>query len=141
MKILTRQEIHDIVNKKCPGRPVIASAIPMEQDGAKYGAKAKELVEKYPDDVLFINITIDYWNAPEDDGDYRFAMRGMTRKTGLAIDACPIIEKWDDLGRFLHEFPSSYRKQSFDRIRKLREENPDRYILVSFGHYFFQRMF
>ncbi|MDX1358842.1 MAG: uroporphyrinogen decarboxylase family protein, partial [Clostridia bacterium] len=106
----------------------------------KYGDRISSLKRMYPDDVISINITIGYWDSEYGDQDYRFAMRRSERAEGNAADNNPIIRDWSDLPGFLNEFPRMDKDEPFNRIRKLRRENPDAYILVGFGHYFFQRL-
>jgi uroporphyrinogen decarboxylase len=141
LRPLGRDEVRKAIRFASPRRPPTSSVLPataaLEQ---RHGARLESLRSLCPDDVVSLNITIDYWNAPPDDPDYRFALRGAERPPGVALDAEPVIARWTDLDRFIGEFPTAWREEPMRRVAALRSRYPDRYLLVSFGHYFVQRL-
>lgn len=141
MSLLTREQVRAAIHRQGPPRPPRADVLSCEPELLEmHGDRLRTLMQRYPDDVVSTNITVWYWEAPEDDPDYRWAFGGKQKPAGQAIDDCPVIEDWSELDQFLAEFPTAYRDEPFERIRKLRAENPERYLLVSFGHYFNQKM-
>lgn len=138
---LTRDEVRKAIYMNKPARPVKCGTIPCDVELiGKYPHRIADLKRRYPDDVISVNITISYWEADYGDPNYRFAMRHSRKAEGNAVDNNPVIGDWSELALFLEEFPRMDREEPFEKINKLRNDNPDAYILVGFGHYFFQRM-
>lgn len=138
---LTKDEVRNAIYMRNPVMPVKCGTIPADSIlMARYNDEIKELKSKYPDDVISRNITISYWDSEYDDSNYRFAMRHSEMTKGNAVDNNPIIKDWSELEQFLDEFPQMDKSEPFEIIKKIRKENPDKYILVGFGHYFFQRL-
>jgi uroporphyrinogen decarboxylase len=138
---LHRADVKASIHFAFPARIPIASLLPctgaLEQ---RHGERLQHLRSQHPDDVLSTNITIDYWTAPPDDPGYRFALDGAEKPSAAAMDAASVIPDWSFLDRFLAEFPTAWREEPMEKVRCLRRDNPDRYLLVSFGHYFAQRL-
>jgi len=138
---LNKEEVRKAIYMGYPKRPIRCETLPFEKKlMEKDGVFLSELKNRYTDDVISLNITISYWESDYNDEDYRFAMRHSIKNEDDAIDNSPIIRDWSELDSFIEQFPRMDRPEPFERIKNLRQENPDSYILVSFGHYFFQRL-
>ena len=105
-----------------------------------HGDAFRALLEAFPDDTINTALSCSYWEAPEDDPTYRFAFGSKVKPPEIPHFAYPIINDWGELDDFLAEFPDAERPAAADATRAARQSNPDRYILVSFGHYFHQRL-
>ncbi len=105
-----------------------------------HGDAFRELLARYPDDVIHAGMAVDYWVAPADDPSYRWAFGDKAKPEGLPIDACPVITDWSELDSFLAEFPDAHRDAATAGIHAAREAHPNRYILVGWGHYLHQRL-
>ena len=136
-KILTRREVKKAIKMQGPIRPPIVDGLtfPWQMRPAVH-----DVMERFPEDVISTSITVSYWDAPDDDPDFRFAMRGMTRPGKIVRANFPVISDWGQLDEFLDQFPGYLYQPYFDRVAQLRKENPDAYIKVSLGHFLFWRM-
>lgn len=140
-KLLTRDEVRKAIHHRTPKRPPRACMLWHSQETLDhYGKKFVDLTEKYPDDVICLHIGVEYFDSPEDDPDYRWAFGSQKRDQESAVDADPIIRDWNQLGDFLNEFPDPGRPQIAEITSKCRKQNPKRYILENWGHYFHQRL-
>ncbi len=139
--LLARDEVRAAIHFGSPPRPPRALALwhnPLTIEA--HGDSFRALLREYPDDALQAGIPLDYWQAPPDDPNYRFAFGDKAKPQGLPVDACPVIEGWSELDRFLDEFPDPERPGVADGVARARRASPDRYILVGWGHYFHQRL-
>ena len=137
MDILNKSEVKKAIKFQEPCRPPIMESLTFPWH---YRAKVQDVIDRYPDDGISTNITVSYWNAPADDPDYRFAMRGMNKPENISRDNFPVISDWAQLDDFLEQFPGYFYQPSFDKVASLRKQNPNSYIKVSFGHYLFWRL-
>ena len=138
---LTRTDIRAALHFGGPPRPAFANTLWVNAETkAALGDTLPELQREFPDDALMAGMSVDYWNAPADDPTYRWAFGDKTKPQSVAIDSCPVIADWSELGQFLDELPTAHRPGITAGIKRQREQHPDRYILVSFGHYFHQRL-
>lgn len=135
--VLSRHEVKKAIHFQSPVRPPIADGLPFAKD---FPEECRNLREKYFDDVINENITVGYFDAPEDDSDYRFAMRNSIYEKTLSRDNHPVLSSWEQLDTFFKEFPGYFYQPSYDKVARTREENPDIYLKVSFGHYLFWRL-
>lgn len=138
---LTRDQIRAAVHFGGPPRPPLAYSFwhnPATLEA--HGDAFRAILDKYPDDTINVGMSIDYWQAPEDDPTYRFAFGDRQKPDDIPAFAYPVITDWSELEQFLAEFPTSTRPDAVDRIRQARQAHPNRYILVSWGHYFHQRL-
>ena len=140
IKRLNREQVRAAIKFQSPSRPPIAHALTFEPElWAKYPEQLDRIKRDYPDDISFHNVHVDYWQAPVDKPFYRWAFGGKQKPAGAAIDSCPVIEDWNDLDQFISEMPSPLDDKPYNEVRRLVDENPDDYILISFGHYFNQK--
>ena len=137
MNVLNKDEIRKAIYCKRPKRPPIVDGLPVPWENRVH---MSDLLDRFSDDTINSNITVSYWDAPADDPDYRFAMRGMKAGSKISRDNYPVLSDWNQLDEFLNQFPGYFYKPSYDKIARLRESNPDSYIKVSFGHYLFWRL-
>ncbi len=137
MSVLSREEVKRAIHFENPKRPPVSDGLPVPWN---YREQVSDLLDKFEDDTVNSNITVSYWDAPEDDPDYRFAMRGIARKNNISRDNYPVISDWRQLDDFLDQFPGYFYQPSYDKVKKLRQLHPDSYIKVSFGHYLFWRI-
>jgi len=139
-RMLTRREVRAAIRFDRPPRPPCAEVLwHNEETLTWFGPAFTQLLQDYPDDVLTIHLGIQYWEAPPDDPDYRWALRDQQPPVG-AIDNCPVLESWDQLDEFLRQLPNPRRPQAFEPVARARQQYPERYLLVSWGHYFHQRL-
>lgn len=137
MSVLSRQEVKKAIHFDRPIRPPVSDGLPVPWN---YREQISDMLEKYHDDTVNSNITVSYWGSPDDDPDYRFAMRGMIKKETISRDNYPVISDWGQLDEFLEQFPGYFYQPSYDKVKGLRDAHPDAYIKVSFGHYLFWRL-
>jgi uroporphyrinogen decarboxylase len=141
MKRLTRDQVRAAIKFKTPPRAPIAHALRFVPElWKKYPEELAEIKATYPDDISFHNIHVDYWEGTPDNPGYRWAFGNKQKPAGLAIDSCPVIEDWSQLDDFLNEMPSPLDDKPYNEVKQLAEANPDDYILISFGHYFQQKL-
>ncbi len=141
MPPLTRNQVRAALRFQGPPRPASANTLWVNAETkAALGDALAELQAEFPDDTLQAGMSVDYWNAPADDPTYRWAFGDKTKPEGVAIDSCPVIADWSELDQFLAELPTAHRPGITDGIARQREQHPNRYILVGFGHYFHQRL-
>ncbi len=139
--LLNRREVRAAIRFKNPPRPPRAMALwHNEQTIAAHGDAFRALQKDYPDDPVMTSMWIDYWQAPGDDPAYRFAFGAKTKPPGAAVDSCPVIADWAELDRFLAEFPDAERPDATADVVRARRDNPERYVLAGWGHYFHQRL-
>jgi len=138
---LKKQDVIDVISFSKPSRPPIIMPLVCEPELiGKYGKPLQDLIAQYPGDIAFTNVHVDYWHGTEDEPDYRWAFGSKQKPVDVAIDDCPVIEDWSELEQFIEEMPSAYHDKPFKQVEKLTKENPDSYKLVSFGHYFNQKL-
>jgi uroporphyrinogen decarboxylase len=138
---LTRDQVRAAIHRQSPPRPPLANAFwhnPATLEA--HGDAFRAILDAYPDDTINVGMSIDYWRAPDDDPTYRFAFGDKHKPDEIPAFAYPVIDDWSELDQFLAEFPTSTRPDAVDRIRQARQAFPNRYILVSWGHYFHQRL-
>ena len=139
--VLTRDEVRAALKFGHPPRPPRANSLWLNVETRKlWGPLVGELQREFPDDTIMGGMGVSYWDAPADDPNYRWAFGNKKMPQSVAIDSRRAIESWDELGQFLAEFPDPHRPGITGGIRRVRSENPDRYILVGWGHYLHQRL-
>lgn len=140
-RILSRDEVHAAIHFRSPLRPPLANSLWLNAETRKVlGPLFGQLQQEFPDDVIMAGMGVGYWDAPPDDPNYRWAFGSKKKPAGVAIDSQQVIESWDELDQFLAEFPDPHRPGITDGIKRIREQQPDRYILVGWGHYLHQRL-
>lgn len=140
-KPLTRDQVRAAIHFGQPPRPPRAYSLwhnPATLEA--HGDAFRALLDGYPDDTINVSMWIDYWQAPPDDPTYRFAFGGKVKPDDIPHFAYPVIDDWSELDRFLAEFPTAERPDAADGVRRARRSHPDGYVLVSWGHYFHQRL-
>ncbi|NLS78420.1 MAG: hypothetical protein GXY76_14270 [Chloroflexi bacterium] len=138
---LTREQVRAAIHFGRPPRPPLAYSLwhnPATLEA--HGDAFRALLDHYPDDTINTGMTIDYWQAPADDPTYRYAFGDKVKPDEIPSFAYPVIDDWSELDRFLAEFPTAERPNAANGVRSARQAHPDRYILVSWGHYFHQRL-
>ena len=139
--ILSRDEVRAAVHFGSPPRPPLANSLWLNAETHRVlGPLVGQLQRESPDDVIMAGMGVSYWDAPPDDPDYRWAFGNKVKPEGVAIDSQQVIESWDELDQFLAEFPNPHRPGITDGIKRSRQQQPDRYILVGWGHYLHQRL-
>ena len=138
---LTRDQVRSALRFGGQCRPPLALSLWVNDDTrAALGDDLSQLQAAFPDDVILGGMGVDYWRAPDDDPSYRWAFGDKIKPEGGAIDSCPVIEDWSELGAFLEELPDPRRPGATAGIESQRRQHPDRYILVGWGHYLHQRL-
>lgn len=139
--MLNREQVRAAIRFTGPSRPPrVLSLWYNPQTLDKHGDAFRALLKNNPDDTVMTGMNVDYWAAPPDDPAYRFAFGKKVKPDGLPVDACPIISDWSELDQFLAEFPDAERPDAVTGVVQARRKNPERYILVGWGHYFHQRL-
>ena len=139
--MLTRDQVRAAIHFAGPPRPPRAYSLwhnPATLEA--HGDAFRAILEGYPDDTINVSMPIDYWHAPEDDPGYRYAFGEKVKPDHIPHFAYPVIDDWSELDQFLAEFPTAERPDAADRVRAARQAHPDRYVLVSWGHFFHQRL-
>jgi hypothetical protein len=143
MQNLDIEQVRKAIKRNSPPRAPLCEILWHNQDTLDYyGDDFKRLLADYPNDITAVHIGIHYLESNKgDDENYRWAYRGWKKKANAAIDNCPIITDWaTDLERFISDIPSPNREDAFDEIVEASTNNPTRYILANWGHYFHQRL-
>lgn len=141
LKKLNREQVRAAIHHKGPTRPPLANALVFEPVlMEEYGEEIAKLRSEFPDDIVFHNVHVDYWEGTEEDPGYTWAFGGKKKPEGVAIDACPLIDDWGELDQFIAEMPSPEAEKPFNEVRGLSRSNPDTYCLVAFGHYSNQKL-
>ena len=140
-RILDRNEVHAALHFGNPPRAPLANSLWLNTATREaLGPLVDQLQRDFPDDVIMAGMGVGYWDAPPDDAHYRWAFGNKKKPGGVAIDSQQVIESWSELEQFLAEFPDPHRPGVTDGIKRIRAEQPDRYILVGWGHYLHQRL-
>ncbi len=142
-KLLSKEQVRKAIGFQSPSRPPLCAMLWHNQQTLDYfGDDFRKLIDEYPDDVIAVHVGVHYWESNKpDDLNYRWAYRGWQKPANSAIDNCPIIKDWDtELDKFIADMPDPNRRDAFDEVRQTLTENPDRYVLVNWGHYFHQRL-
>lgn len=140
---LSKEQVRKAIKFQSPQRPPLCAMLWHNQETLDFfGDDFTKLMRKYPDDVVAVHIGVHYRQSHKPvDPNYRWAYKGWTEPSDAAIDNCPIIKNWEqDLDKFIADMPDANRGDAFDDVMKAAAENPDRYILVNWGHYFHQRL-
>lgn len=138
--LLNTEQVKAAIIHNYPIRPPIVQMLWHNSDTIKYfGEKFKNLLLRYPDDIVVSDIAVEYWNAPPDDPEYRWAFGNKKNDNAKAIDNKPIIEKWSHIDEFIAKMPNPDRPSAFEATYNKRKSQPDKYILECWGHYFQQR--
>jgi uroporphyrinogen decarboxylase len=138
--ILHRDDVKAALNFEGPSRPPLAMSLWHNAETIAGREKSwNQIVTEYPDDCITCAATVDFWNAPPSDPKFRWAFGNRQKPEGVPIDACPVIEDWSQLEQFLSEFPDPKKDELIKPVQQARKDNPQRYILVSLGHYFHQK--
>ena len=141
--LLTKDQVRRAIRFQSPPRPPLCVTLWHNQNTLDhFGNSFRDLLSKYPDDILAVHIGIHYAESDRpDDPNYRWAYRGWQRPVNVAVDNCPIIQDWNrDLEKFLVDLPDSRRPDAFEDVQTAHRQAPDRYLLVNWGHYFHQRL-
>ena len=139
--VLSRDEVRAALRHGGPSRPPRANMLWHNADTLRaHGDAFRQLAREFPDDVVMTGMGVSYWQAPPDDPAYRFAFGGKTKPPELPDSVCPVISDWAELDPYLSEFPSPSFPRLADGVRASRAADPDRYVLVGWGHFFHQRL-
>ncbi len=137
---LSRKDVKAAIRFQNPPRPAIAHAMPCEsQLWDQYKEELEDLSKTYPDDIAFTNVHVDYWHGPGDEPGYCWAIEPMKIEANRSIDNRPILD-WKQLNEFIRTMPDPNHIRPFEQVTELKKQNPERYLLVSFGHYFNQKL-
>ena len=137
---LNRQQVRAAIKFQSPPRPPIAHALTFEKPLIdQYTAELAKIKSEHPDDISFHNVHVDYWEGTAVNPKYRWAFGSKRKPLNTAIDCCPVIDRWDELDEFISEMPSPLDDKPYNEVKKLAADNPDDYVLISFGHYFHQK--
>ena len=139
--VLSREEVRAALRHEGPPRPPRANMLWHNADTLRaHGDVFRRLAQEFPDDVVMAGMGVSYWAAPADDPSYRFAFGAKTKPPDLPDSVCPVIADWSELDQFLQGFPAPSSPKVVDGIRAARAADPNRYILVGWGHFFHQRL-
>jgi uroporphyrinogen decarboxylase len=108
----------------------------------KYGDKLRNFVQTIPEDVLQAGFKAPGgWEGPEDDPDYRWAIRDQPEdEDSKAIDSRRFLSDWADLDEFIEKIPNPDKLEFFAGVANVRQENPDAFI-VGMGFFcFYERL-
>lgn len=142
-ELLDIDQVKRAIKFETPARPPRCSMLWHNQETLDYyKGDFEKLIKEYPDDILAVHIGINYWESDKaDESNYRWAYTGQKKPEHAAIDNCPIISDWDtELKKFLDDMPNPNRPDAMDPVITARNNDPDRYILANWGHYFHQRL-
>lgn len=139
--ILSRDEVRAAVRRTGPVRPPVVNALVCEPALLdEHPEPLRELIAQHPDDTAFYNIHVDYWQGLPGEPGYRWAFGDKQKPAGVSIDDCPVIETWDELDAFLAEMPDPHHEKPIRDLLEVKRRHPNQYMLVSFGHYFHQKL-
>lgn len=107
-----------------------------------YGDRLRNFVQAIPEDVLQVGFRAPGgWEGPEDDPDYRWAIREKPEdEESKAVDSRRFLSDWKDLDEFIEKMPNPDRSEFFANAARAREENPDAFV-VGMGFFcFYERL-
>jgi hypothetical protein len=141
--MLTREEVRAAIERQGCRRPPLMLRMWIGGDCYDaYGDALKEAAEATPEDVVqgWFRPPGD-WEKPEDCPDYRWAIRDRPEdEDSLAIDARRFMPDWADLDEFLEKMPDPSRVEYFADVKRLRDENTDRFVAGCHFFCFYERL-
>jgi len=141
---LKTSEVKKAIHFGRPERPPMACHKWVEADTQKcYGRRLEEILATLPDDTIEVGYESPGWWEPKPGypSEYRWSHRerrggpGATR--GLDSADPPILSP-DDYEPFIQHLPDPQTPGTFDKVKQVRDENPDRYVLGSWWGGFFE---
>ncbi len=138
MENLTAQQVRDVIEGRgCTQIPVLYDLWIYPSVMEKEQAQVEAMLEKYPRDVqeVFLRF-LDMYDAPEEDGDYRWAAAGGKHREGVGLDADVVIEDWEDAEEFFERFPSPDYPGLIPEFQK----DGERYLLARWWYLYFERL-
>ena len=97
MENLTAQQVRDVIEGRgCTQIPVLYDLWIYPSVMEKEQAQVEAMLEKYPRDVQEVFLRFpDMYDAPEEDGDYRWAAAGGKHREGVGLDVEMGIKDWE----------------------------------------------
>jgi hypothetical protein len=140
---LTRDEVRSAIARRGVRRPPLMIRMWIGGDCYEaYGDRLRHFVDGIPEDVL----TVGYrgpaaWERPEDDPEYRWAIRDRPAEDGRkGIDSRRFLADWADLDEYIEKMPSPDHPAYFAGAAKVRAAHPDRFV-VGVGFFcFYERL-
>ena len=138
MENLTAQQVRDVIEGRgCTQIPVLYDLWIYPSVMEKEQAQVEAMLEKYPRDVQEVFLRFpDMYDAPEEDGDYRWAAAGGKHREGVGLDADVVIEDWEDAEEFFERFPSPDDPAD----NRERETFQKTYLLARWWYLYFERL-
>lgn len=138
MENLTAQQVRDVIEGRgCTQIPVLYDLWIYPSVMEKEQAQVEAMLEKYPRDVQEVFLRFpDMYDAPEEDGDYRWAAAGGKHREGVGLDADVVIEDWEDAEEFFERFPSPDYPGLIPEFQK----DGERYLLARWWYLYFERL-
>lgn len=133
---MRREEVVKAIERKEPERIPVWYHWYADQTLAKYGVALHELMSEYSDDLLIASFDPPREWRPRKVGDTEWGVvfKGLEGGAGAQRVEGP-LDDWANLDNFLiHQFPDPDGPGRFDRVRQVRSENPDTYVM---GHWWF----
>lgn len=135
---LTARQVREVIEGRgCIRIPVLYDLWIYPSVMEKETAQVEALLEKYPRDVQEVFLQFpDMYDAPDKDGDYRWAAAGGKHREGVGLDADVVIEDWEDAEEFFERFPSPDYPGLIPEFHK----DGKRYLLARWWYLYFERL-
>lgn len=89
---LTKRDVVKAIDFEGPARlPIVMPLVCDQALLEQHGPILQDLIKKYPGDVAFTNVHVDYWNGLDNDPDYRWAFGSKTKPTDVGMDVQKLI--------------------------------------------------
>lgn len=141
---LTKQEVIDVIERKATNARIPLMQCKWWGDGLKdaLGMELTEMADNYPEDIL--TVTYQYAGlekSPNQNPGYRWGYKDYgagAEKHGLGENLI-LLDDWNDLDKFLADFPNPNEPGTFDEVNRLTAQNKDRYAAGIIWNLFHER--
>ncbi len=140
---LTRSEVMSAIERRgCPRVPLMIRMWIGGDLYDKYGDDLRNFVQTIPEDTLQVGFRgPGGWECPEDDPDYRWAIRDKPEdEESKAIDSRRFLSNWNDLDEFIEKMPSPDKPEFYADAARVRRENPDAFVVGMDFFCFYERL-
>jgi len=141
---LTRDEVRSALERRgCRRVPLMIRMWIGGDCYDAYGDRLRKFVETIPEDFLQVGFRAPGgWEKSEDYPGYRWAIRDAPDEDESikGIDSRRFLSKWEDLDEFIEKMPSPDKPEFFADSARVRQENPDAFIVGIDFFCFYERL-
>ena len=108
-----------------------------------YGDRLRNFVETIPEDFIQVGFNAPGgWEGTPDEPEYRWSIKDKPDEdeTAKGIDSRRFLSKWEYLDEFIEKMPSPDKPGYFDGAARVRNDNPDAYVVGMDFFCFYERL-